>query len=349
VGSSLPQTAQELSQAGMELMGGLVSGRLFHPRELALTAMRAVAASAGVAGLLPCCSVALRWLELSNQLTAYRLFVSADKLLGDCGSLPAALKRLHGADPYMRLWTLEGLGWCWFQDAGRRLDSRLASYQLVPLHTGAGLALARSTLETPGLDRSDCDLRAALHRFRQGCQAISIPGYEGATFEALGLVAATVYPGLAARIEAALSDTGEIAYFWHGMGRGLYFSPLSLLPLDGARRRLIELSQRAPSSCEGRENMLSGLGWATALVNVRHPEVVAFAFRTLAEGDVPREAFEMGAASALVIWRENDPGNSWLRRWDSVAAPLQKALAWHEMVRARGLWGRLFRVHGLRR
>jgi hypothetical protein len=76
---------------------------------------------------------------------------------------------------------------------------------------------------------------------------------------------------------------------------------------------------------------------------------VAFAFRTLAEGDVPREAFEMGAASALVIWRENDPGNSWLRRWDSVAAPLQKALAWHEMVRARGLWGRLFRVHGLRR
>ena len=78
--------------------------------------------------------------------------------------------------------------------------------------------------------------------------------------EALGLVTRLRCPELVRIVDWRLSaiDPELVGYFWHGVGRGLYFLPLNALPCassswravgDGARRGTPHLG---PTQCPGR-------------------------------------------------------------------------------------------------
>src|SRR5690348_11856657 len=95
---SLSQSALEISRIGIALARGLISGEAYDPRQVALSAVRMSAACADGLSALPTPADRARWLELSNKLTAYRLFVSADSLIRATGphlrDLPAILQKL---------------------------------------------------------------------------------------------------------------------------------------------------------------------------------------------------------------------------------------------------------------
>jgi hypothetical protein len=127
-------------------------------------------------------------------------------------------------------------------------------------------------------------------------------------------------------------------YFWHGVGRGLYFAPTHALPNSGSHRRAFEKAWREPPDEAGRRNATAGLAWALTLVNLRHPEILAGALRR--SGDIgSAEAFANGVASAAVVWHEivgrdehleaflayrsPDLGGLWS---DLVAGPCEEAL-----------------------
>src|SRR6185369_8249429 len=63
-------------------------------------------------------------------------------------------------------------------------------------------------------------------------------------------------------------------YFWHGGGRGIYFTATNLLP-DGHTGRALGMISAEPPHESGRRNALAGLAWAMTLVNFRHPEILA--------------------------------------------------------------------------
>src|SRR5262249_39559282 len=153
---------------GIAFARGLLSGESYDLRRIALNALQGGATmAAGIAagGLI---SDRSRWLEVANKVTAYRLFVSADRFLlsGPLQreALSAIVRGIAGIDPYLRLWTMEGLGWYWVDRQSNRpaapwFGKDLPDYARIPLHTGAGLATAQWVLAS----RAKTELAAAIH------------------------------------------------------------------------------------------------------------------------------------------------------------------------------------------
>jgi hypothetical protein len=183
---------------------------------------------------------------------------------------------------------------------------------MLPLHTGAGLAFAERALQSA----PDSGVGTATVRFWQECQEIAASGYAEPMFEALGLVTITLYPRLIGQMDRQLADLHPNlgAYFWHGVGRGLYFSPFSFIPLPATYRMLAERSQRLTSSVVGRANALAGLAWATTLVNLRHPAILANHAEELSQWIERDGAFLNGVESALIVWQSIVPGDPHLER-----------------------------------
>jgi hypothetical protein len=69
---------------------------------------------------------------------------------------------------------------------------------------------------------------------------------------------------------------------------------------------LYRLKQECPHRL-ARANILAGLAWAVALVNIRDPDVIAAFIRRNVSGPLEREAFADGMQSAATIWRDWSP------------------------------------------
>jgi hypothetical protein len=261
--------------------------------------------------------------ELQNKLEAFCLFEYIDYALHLDSSGPLSLSQLVARaarlDSYFSVWATEGIGH-YFADAyltdnssPHSLMSRPDSLEvprssLVALNAGLGLALAEWLLETA--NREQHVHRHMLTAFVELCLSNCSPGYEGVGFEALGLAARTLYPHLISAIDSHLSchDPDLLEYFWHGVGRALYFSPTQFLPFCSEPWHGLEMCLQEPGHPLGRRNAVAGFVWALTLVNVRHPEIVAeFLDRNATHIPEP-EAFVNGLCSALLIWSDAQPG-----------------------------------------
>ena len=309
-----------------------------------LTRMATVVPLAVAAELAPAGEgrAAQGWLELRNTMRALERFWAAPALChtgaGD-GSPEVVerelVRRLAAADegdPWDALWLREGLGFRWSeaaQDAGRPARATLPDGRWrLPLHTGMGLSGALRTLaplalrgpswtesaETPALEE-------AVERFQALCRAGSSAGCESAALEALGLVARVLHPGRVAALDRLLreADPALREGFWHGVGRGLYFTPAGSLPRMRPAAHALRRGRREAPDGAARRNAVAGVGWALALVNVRHPRVVAGALLD-ATGAADRvdpvdpldpvgasddaDALADGIARAVVVWAD---------------------------------------------
>jgi hypothetical protein len=289
-------------------------------RQAAGTAMRLARRSAElVHAALPGGAARGEWRELANKLEAFEHFQRAPALAGlapGAGSpLGVALRSAAELGDYRSLWTIEGLGYARAErawKAGRTpepiLPRGLAERwrrAAVPLYAGAGLSFAVRLLAT-----EQAPSRSVLAGWLAAWEESAGAGWRGIPAEALGFLARHLRPGLVAPLGELLGEIDPVLaeYLWHGVGRGLYFVPAHALPHRDAHRRAFEAVRREPPSGPTRRNATAGLAWALALVNLRHPDIVAAALERIApntaDATADATALANGVTSALLAWHD---------------------------------------------
>ncbi len=293
-------------------------------------------------------SVARR--ELANKLEVYRLVRGVRRRLG----LPPAgqsfelvpyVERALALDPYSSLWLIEGLGHdyaAWQlalagEPAGILTREEAPSPALLMLHAGLGLALAEHVLGGLRPDRpTTAEVARAIERFVDLARRNSRPGFADAALESLGLVARCFYPDLVAPVDRALAGSGGAlhGYFWHGVGRAIYFLPVSFLPGYGSIAHAIEMARRQAPDPPSRRHAVAGVAYAVALVNLPYPGVVEHLLRSLGES-LRDGAFTEGLVSSIVMRRTttpDDPGLEIFLRHRPDPADARLAGLWRELI-----------------
>jgi hypothetical protein len=255
------------------------------------------------------------WREFQNKVQAFYAFEHVDSILGTGSdhsfSLPDLLRRVALLDPWCAVWAVEGLGHGYTgrksyqtRPAGlfKNSEVHLPAWSIVPLHTGMGLALAQSILS--GAD--DCKVGA--DRFLESCQRNSQEDCWEAAYEALGLVVFNLYPHWLLPLHHYLSQQQELlSYFWHGVGRAIYFTPLNLPPWRSAPWAGLVMCMSETPTALARRNALAGFSWAMTLVNIRHPQILGLFLRHHAAGLAAPDAFINGVYSSAVVWQHSIP------------------------------------------
>jgi hypothetical protein len=280
-----------------------------------------------LSSLLPDWDQRLVWREFKNKITVFDLFANVESALRltPClaWTLSELMERTILMDPFESVWAMEGIGHLMEErswQAGRgprsflRDNASLSPRSLVPLHSGMGLSLAGRVLSTLDAESPGGEVRAAVERFHELCHDYSVEGLAMVAFESLGLVVRTLHPHLARQISLHLSDISFDLddYFWHGVGRGLYFLPCNAMPSSCAPWKAVDCAVREPPHETGRRNAIAGVVWALALVNLRDPAIVALFLQHHAK-TADAAVFQNGLASALLIWRYMAPGDSTLQ------------------------------------
>ena len=239
-------------------------------------------------GRQPECGI--RWREFRNKLQAFHAFEYADVRFQLHRRTSMSLPELIGEAERCQLspFLIEGIAY--HLTRSKLLAARpnspapvfencagLAPRSMVLLHTGLGLALAESVLHE--MNEKSEDRALLVEKFAGLCRQYSQPGYAGVVFEALGLVARTLFPGLVVEIDRCLSTQAtRLAYFWHGVGRGIYFAPENVSPRRSAPWKALTLCLQETSHELARQNAMAGLAWAITIINMNTPEVMqAFA------------------------------------------------------------------------
>jgi hypothetical protein len=99
-----------------------------------------------------------------------------------------------------------------------------------------------------------------------------------------------------------------VGYYWHGVGRALYFLLTGLLPCGSATWRAYEMAMTEPTDGLGRANAVAGLTWGFVLVNQRQPAIVADLLHDHGAAlSLVEDAFANGAASGIMMRFDTTP------------------------------------------
>lgn len=225
----------------------------------------------------------LSWQEFRNK---WEVLNSVENPPAESQPLAAMVREAYSHYSFYTLWIMEGLGQQFANSALEReqpvrglLNGERAAgvpaRAMSMLHAGMGLAFASAILQEVEED-SRSALSIALHKFVSLCRMNSRPGYLGMALESLGLVTRMSYESLVRLIDAQLPGMSPhaVSYFWHGVGRAIYFLPVNLLPAsEPGAREFQTLTLESPHEL-AYLNSLAGLAWAVSLVNMRQPRIL---------------------------------------------------------------------------
>ena len=321
------RASNQLQRGLWEIVRDALTPDAFTSRGMMRMAFNTMQQSAGALGqLVPEGGGRAALREFRSKLQVFDLFENVDAALrlprGAVLPLGELVGRTSGLDPFLAVWATEGIGHYYAETAwGSKGVPRgllkgagergVPAKSMAALHAGMGLSLANRALAAVGRQCQKCpphsDLQSALRRFVELCDDNSGEGYVGAAYEALGLVTRNLYPHLVSPIDRQLSEAGDSLadYFWHGVGRAIYFAPTNYLPQARASRRVVEMTQQEPPHELGRRNALSGAAWALVLVNLREPEVIENCLKQCGGVAFESDAFANGVSSAAVVWRDS--------------------------------------------
>ncbi len=255
--------------------------------------------------------------EFGNKLQAYSFFEYVDELLPPNSerSLNRMIERTASIEPFASIWAMEGIGYFYTEKISAVTDLPdhllisevsydLPEKSLIPLHAGMGLSLARNFLERIRPETSFEKIVDLTGRYISLCRNNSRAGYSKIVFETLGLVCRNLYPHLILTVDRALENFDEdyTAYFWHGAGRAMYFSPCGILPVFDERRSSILATQDEPPHERGKLNALAGWLFAMTLVNIRQPEIIADCFKNHRRLFASDGIVADGIGSAMIVW-----------------------------------------------
>ena len=303
-----------------DLLRDILNLNVFTPRYMMKTAFEVMLQSADVFKRITSeGDGGVAWQEFQNKLQAFYIFEHVDSVLGISPDHPVSLdemvSRASALGPFFSAWATEGVGHFYTQllpmDGNTRLlndaaRQRLTVASMLPLHTGMGLALAEAVLPRR------LDPASTAEIFLRFCRNNSQPDYLGAAIEALGLVVRNLYPELLRPLSDYFQQSNPelCEYFWHGVGRGIYFAPINFMPYWSVPWQGYEMCLREPPSHETRRNAVAGFAWAMLLVNLRHPRIMA-AFLERHGAQVSHDdAFANGLFSAATIWQDCAPDDS---------------------------------------
>jgi hypothetical protein len=230
-----------------------------------------------------------------------------------------------------------------------------------------GIALADRLLASLTPYSTDATIDTVLRQFLALCQENARTGYVGAVLEVLGLVIRLRYPQMVYSVDRrlALIAPEYLDYFWHGVGRGLYFLPLNALPCSSSTWRAIDMAQEEAPHTLGRRNALAGLAWPLTLVNIRHPAILETVLQQYGETLAVNDVFSSGVSAALMIWydiegsepyltafahHQPDPSQPRLvQLWNSqIRQPASEALQqYYGILQAGPGFGEIFRYQSL--
>jgi hypothetical protein len=330
---------------------------------------------AAIGRAVPGAEAEVRWSELRNKIEIYALVADVESRIGvspvQRKPLPELVSRSYELGPFLALWAVEGIGHVYGDQAlqdtstpsgllsGREGDAAGPNAQLM-LHAGIGLAFAQSLLAGLTLANAPDRLPDIIPRFVSLCRENSRPGYVGAAYESLGLVTRTFHQDLIGDVDRELQrSAGDlIGYFWHGVGRAIYFAPRNFLPC--AEIDWSGIQSLAPHEV-GRLNITAGLAWAVTLVNMRQPAIMEQVLRRHADELSRTPAFANGVASSVLMRTETTPAAPFIaafvehlpdakdpglpRAWELlVRGPVESALQYHyEKLKQQGRFGEIFR------
>lgn len=246
--------------------------------------------------------------ENANRLEAYRLFASGGHPIDR--SLKAVGELCTSSATYESLWTMEGVGYfktiesMRLREASPAIFSDVPTKAVIPLTTGVGMALGLFSLRL-----HNGDIRGLVGQFLGLCRRHVRDEHREVAIESFGLVSCLMLtPERSIALANEFRDQSSLGdlHFWHGFGRGLYFSPLSVCPILEQRSIPIRLATALPPDDLSRRNCISGLAWALALVNVRHPTVID-AFLKRNAHHVDDDTIAVGINAALALWQKWAP------------------------------------------
>ncbi|HEY6322067.1 MAG TPA: hypothetical protein VJA16_10965 [Thermoanaerobaculia bacterium] len=222
---------------------------------------------------------------------------------------------------------------------GQEAAGALPEQSLILLHAGLGMALSEILLLPLPRASPGPVYAAALDSFFAQVEANARPEFAAVAFEALGLMVRRFFPRLHAPVVACLRARDErlAAYYWHGAGRAIYFLPGLFHPFPGTGRRGLEICRREPLEPRHRLDALAGFCFASTMINLRHPELVARLLPHLGPGEI--EALASGVAGALLTRHHTSPDQPGVREF---LRPLAADPTWRgaggPAVDLAGLW-----------
>jgi hypothetical protein len=289
------------------------------------------------------------WRELANKVEVFVLVRESARILGIAGvdrfQLEDVVRRAYAVGTYQALWALEGLGHEYAAAVRRRGEpivnllrgdqfASLPPGSLLMLHAGLGLEFAQVELDTFVSQRGTGDLRRSLQTILSECRDNSRPGYTGAAVESLGLVARTFHPALVRPIDQQLTeiDASAIGFFWHGVGRAIYFLPVNFIPCGHVASRTIRMErEEAPHELAYR-SAIAGFAWAFTLVNMRSPDVVADLVERQHSRLSVNDAFANGVASTLAMRQDTTADADLIARFLAYRPEPHLAAVWSALV-----------------
>jgi hypothetical protein len=289
----------------------------------------------------------LAWQQLRNNYEVFNLVKHVRDLLhvpqGPDFPLERLIGRAYELGEYPDLWAIEGLGhdyadrfWGPAENIRNLLTNEIASAlpenSLTMMHAGIGLSFAQHLLQTVTPFSPECEIRRMLETFITLCRQNSRRGYIGAAYESLGLVTRTWNAEMVPSVDRLLVEMApDVAgYFWHGVGRALYFLPIYFVP--GLLSPWRSLDRDAPSEL-ARLNMRAGLAWATTLVNLRQPAIIEDLVARHGSLLEQNGGFANGVASAVIVAWDITPGDTYVRALAEYQPSPSLARQWDVLVR----------------
>lgn len=266
----------------------------------------------------------LAWQEFRNKVEILLVVEYTSSLIGVSGNtfvpLPVLVEKCYSLQPFQALWAVEGTGdnytGAYWQKHGIPQGLLLGKNTPVPqksllmLHAGMGKFFAEYLLGpgTPTLIASSppSQFRTVMEQFVGLARSNARPGYLGPAIESLGLVVREFFPEMVQSIHEQLLHVAPelVGYFWHGVGRALYFSRRYLLPVVSTAWAGVD---REIDNCVNRLDAMAGLAWAVVLLNMRQPQIVEEALRTYIQHSPLQEAFANGVASSIIMRHDTTP------------------------------------------
>lgn len=326
----------------------LLRPQTWMPDNILRTSFSALRQTIQVLQLLQPDQASLAWQELRNKLEVFMmvknlpstLHLPSDRL----PPLPEMVEKAYSVPEFQALWAVEGLGH-YYADLSWKLNgvphgllfeenAHVPEKSLLMLHAGLGMAFADQLLGNLTSEASAEQFRETVRFFLAMCESNCRKGYLGAALESLGLITRDFYPDFVQRVDQALRQVGPefLGFFWHGVGRAMYFSREYFLPVLCTVWTGVDSEA---SNAPDRLSAMAGLAWGVAMVNLRQPAIVENVVRSYFEQSDLAEGFTNGVVSSLIMRANMTPGTQMVEAFYQhrpSSGDRNLALAWEQRV-----------------
>jgi hypothetical protein len=318
------------------------------PNNILRTSFSTLRQTIQVLQLLQPDQASLAWQELRNKLEVFMLVRNLPSTLhlpsDHLPPLPAMVEKAYSVPEFQSLWAVEGLGH-YYGDLYWKLNgvprgllfeenAHVPEKSLLMLHAGLGMAFADRLLGNLTSEASAEQFRETIRFFLATCENNCRKGYLGAALESLGLITRDFYPDFVQRVDQALRQVGPefLGFFWHGVGRAMYFSRQYFLPiLCTVWTGVGSEASNAPD----RLSAMAGLAWGVAMVNLKQPAIVENVVRSYFERSDLAEGFTNGVISSLIMRTDTTPGTAMVEAfYQHSPGDRNLMLAWEQRVAA---------------